>query len=172
MPHVSACRASCAATPQRHHTRRPAAPPPPPHTQHTQIYTSPHSHIHCVSNSCSGLSRPLSGARAPVSRNMVGATAHPQRPTNVPRLAFPSAEAAAAGGEIDSPAFRRQINVALGRSHSQRTPRRDVVFNVKHGRMVESQKKVPLAMGSSSRMTTPSGGCDRDSQSKTFSVRR
>lgn len=38
--------------------------------------------------------------------------------------------------------------MALGRAHTQRTPRRDVVFNVKHGSMVE-KRRVPLAMASS-----------------------
>lgn len=102
---------------------------------------------------------------------MAGTALHAQRPINVPRLALPSPGTSAAGEDIDTPAFRREINVALGRSHSQRTPRRDVIFNVKHDRMVENQK-VPLAMGSSSaRMTTLSGGCDHESEN-TFSSPR
>ena len=103
---------------------------------------------------------------------MAGTALHAQRPMNVPRLALPSPGTVAAGDEIGTPAFRRQINVALGRSHSQRTPRRDVIFNMKHGSMVENQR-VPLAMGSSSaRTTTLSGGCDHDSENIPFSSPR
>lgn len=91
----------------------------------------------------------------------------------MPRLVLPCPETAEeegdTGGGIDTPAFRRQINVALGRSHHQRTPRRDVIFNVKHGKMVEKQR-APLAMESSSfSVGTPmlSGGSD-DNTNRAF----
>lgn len=63
----------------------------------------------------------------------------------MPRLALPNPDAVATGAEVDTPAYNRQINVALGRSHSKQTPRRDVIFGLKHGGMVEKQR-VPLAM--------------------------
>lgn len=75
---------------------------------------------------------------------MTGTVAQRQRPANVPRLALPYPDAVGTGAEVDTPMFSRQINVALGRSHSKRDPRRDVIFNLKHGSMVEKQK-VPLA---------------------------
>ncbi len=71
-------------------------------------------------------------------------TVRRQRPANVPRLALPFPDGAAPGA-VDTPAYNRQINVALGRSHSKRTPRRDVIFGLKHGGMVEKQR-VPLTM--------------------------
>lgn len=99
-------------------------------------------------------------------------TASRMRPANVPRLALPCPETAegGTGGGTDTPTFRRQINVALGRSHHQRTPRRDVIFNVKHGNMVEKQR-APLAMESSSfsaETTTLSGGSDGDAGNRAF----
>lgn len=103
---------------------------------------------------------------------MAGTTVHSHRPVNVPRLALPSPGRVSTGEELDSPAFKRQITVALGRSHSQRSPRRDVIFNVRHGSMVEKQR-VPLAKGPSyDRMMTLSGGCDDGSENNQFSSTR
>ena len=42
--------------------------------------------------------------------------------------------------EDDDASFKRQIIVALGRSHSQRTPRRDVIFHVNQGTRLEKQR--------------------------------
>lgn len=57
------------------------------------------------------------------------------RPPIVPRLALPTPE------EERDPAFFRQITLALGTAHRQRSARRDVVFHVRHGRMLEKEHK-------------------------------
>lgn len=86
---------------------------------------------------------------------MVVATTHPA----VPRLLLPRPEAtnAVTGNTItenlSDPRFKRQLNVALGRSHSQRTPRRDVVFSVRQGSMLEKQRR-PLLVGAGRRSAT------------------
>lgn len=84
---------------------------------------------------------------------VVATTAHPA----VPRLSLPRPEATnnAVGTntskeDLSDPRFRRQLNVALGRSHSQRTPRRDVVFSVRQGSMLEKQRR-PLLVGAAGR---------------------
>lgn len=62
----------------------------------------------------------------------------------VPRLALPCPETGVRPDDVGSPTFRRQLTVALGRSHSQRTPRRDVIFRIHQGSMVEKKQKLPL----------------------------
>jgi len=76
---------------------------------------------------------------------MAGTVAQREGPVIVPRLALPCPDGTATGPEVETPAYYRQINVALGRSHSKQTPRRDVVFGLEHGTMVEKQR-VPLAV--------------------------
>lgn len=87
----------------------------------------------------------------------MSAVATVQKPgaVHIPRLVLPCSQEAG-GDDVGNPQFRRQINVALGRAHSQRTPRRDVSFHVKQG--VRQEKQRPLLLGSSSARTNPSSG--------------
>lgn len=57
----------------------------------------------------------------------------------VPKITLPSTDGKSAGN-VENAAFRRQLPVALGRSHSQRTPRKDVIFSVRQGTMLEKQR--------------------------------
>lgn len=84
---------------------------------------------------------------------MTTSTAQRHAAVDVPKLLLPSAEPG--GDDSDCPTFRRQINVALGRSHSQRTARRDVIFGIRQGGMVEKQR--PLLMGLLSHRTREQG---------------
>lgn len=102
------------------------------------------------------------------------ATSLGREAVHVPRLALPSPEIVGAPcNDVDSPAFRRQINVAIGRAHSQRTPRRDVIFRVERGGMVEKQR-IPLAMESSVRTggSTQHGAGDGHDLSETMCTPR
>lgn len=73
----------------------------------------------------------------------------------MPRLVLPCSHQPA--DDVENAQFRRQINVALGRSHSQRTPRRDVSFRVQQGVMLEKNQR-PQLFASSSARSKPSGG--------------
>lgn len=98
---------------------------------------------------------------------MMATAAATQRPP-VPRLTLPSTEAVVGKG-VESPTFRRQINVALGRMHSQRTPRRDAVFHIEDGGMVEKHRQ-PLATAKSmsSRTTAQPGEGGESTKYKDF----
>lgn len=63
---------------------------------------------------------------------------------------------------MENAQFRRQINVALGRSHSQRTPRRDVSFRVQQGVRLEKQHRPQLFESSSARIKSSGGGVEVD----------
>lgn len=56
-----------------------------------------------------------------------------------PKIALPFTDGQSAG-DVKNAAFKRQLPVALGRSHSQRTPRKDVIFSVQQGIMFEKQR--------------------------------
>lgn len=73
------------------------------------------------------------------------------RPIVVPRLVLPTPE------EERDPTFYRQITLALGTAHRQRSARRDVIFHVRHGRMLEKEQKRPSAALVSATARTPHG---------------
>lgn len=77
----------------------------------------------------------------------------------MPRLILPCSQA---GDDLGGQQFRRQINVALGRSHSQRTPRRDVSFRVEQGVRLEKQHRPQLFASSSARSKPSDGGVEVD----------
>lgn len=105
---------------------------------------------------------------------MVVATEYP----TVPRLLLPRSDTTTVAGATSTvteddpsdPRFRRQLTVALGRSHSQRTPRRDVVFNVRQGRMLEKQTG-PRWVGEQGRESATARQHDRDDEGSSVSRR-
>ena len=89
--------------------------------------------------------------------DMSVATAQKPGAVHVPRLVLPCSQT---GDDVGNAQFRRQINVALGRSHSQRTPRRDVSFRVQQGVRLEKQQRPQLFASSSARIKPSGGGVD------------
>lgn len=87
-----------------------------------------------ISTPCYSTQPNLSSVLYPFYGATMASTISATRRVTVPRLVLPNAEKA------NSPALRRQITVALGTSHRQRSARRDVIFHVRHGGMLEKQR--------------------------------